>query len=863
MKKGSARPPRLASAILEKIIESGICYGAMGDFEEQFHETVGEYGLFKARLTYWLQIMVVFPGFFKNSICWSVVMFSGYLKIALRNIKRNRGYSFINISGLSMGIACAVFILMWVQDELIYDRFHEKADRIYRVASRGRIGNTEISQTYTPAPMQEAMKTDFPEIEQSVRLVGQVNAVFEYEGITFNEHDIILADSTFFDVFSFAFVKGDPKTALIKPGTVVITEAAALKYFGDEDPLDKVMIIDQKYEGRVSGVVENVPSNSHFHFDFIVSMTTIDLSTDWMNNSFYTYIVLPEVFPPEQLEKKFPDFITKHIGRGNPNWQGEGNSWEYFLQPLTKIHLYSHLSRELEPNGDAVYVFIFTAIAIFILLIACVNFMNLTTARSANRAIEVGMRKVVGSSRSRLICQFLGETVTISFIALVFTLILIGTQLSLFNNLVGKRLELSLFGNPKMIFSLIGLTLLTGLVSGSYPAFFLSAFRPVAVISGRLRIGMRNKWMRNVLVIFQFAISIVLIIGTFIVGSQLNFIQNRRLGFTKDRVIIVKNLNPPSHPRDSFKDALLKHASISSVAGSHTLPGRSFDNEYFKPEDQSGITLNLCMCDEKFIGAMELEMAEGRFFSREFTTDGSAIIINETTSELLNWDNPIGKTFRGLGYTFHVIGVVKDFHYESFHHTIRPMALLNLRSPLAWEEGYISVRVTSANISEVLEFVEKTWRSFVPGVPFEYSFLDQDYETLYRNEQRTGKMFVIFSILAVFIASLGLFGLTSFTVEQRSKEVGIRKVCGASVSGITVLLSREFVKWVVVANVIAWPIAYFTMDRWLQNFAYRTDIKLWPFLLSGFLALLIAFISGSTQSIKAARTNPVESLRYE
>jgi len=795
-------------------------------------------------------------------------MFTNYLKIALRNLKKYKGYSFVNISGLAVGVACSVLILLWIQDEFSYDHFHEKAARIYRIASRGVFGSTKISQTFTPAPMPQAMKNEFPEIEHIVRLYGNVNTVVEYGTKVFDESQIMLADSTFFDVFSFTFMKGEPKTALTEPSAVVVTEAIAQKYFGDEDPLGKVIsfYFDEKYEMKITGVIENVPRNSHFHFDFLVSLVSargLYNSTDWNDNTFKTYLVLREGTSAEQLEAKFPEFIIKYVGGGNENFLADGDSWEYFLQPLTRIHLHSHLSREIEPNGNATYVYIFGVVAVFILLIACINFMNLTTARSTNRAKEVGMRKVIGSSRQQLMRQFLGESILISFLAFAVALVIVSIILPWFNHFVGKQLELTRFNNPQMIFSFVGLIVLIGLISGSYPAFVLSAFRPAAVISGELRKGMKNKWLRNLLVIFQFTISIVLIVGTFVIGSQLNFFQNKNLGFNKSQVIVVKNLLPPGNQGVSFKNSLLQHANITAVTMSHTLPGRSFVNEYFKPENRPGITLNVCMCDADFIETMQLEMAQGRFFSAEFTTDALAIVINETAAKLLNWEAPLGKTFRSMGQTFHVIGVVQDLHYESFHAAISPMAFLNLRSPLKWRQNHFSIRVASANMAEMVKFIENTWLSIAPGIPFNYSFLDQDYEGLYRNEQQTGKVFVIFSFLAIFIAALSLLGLTSFTVEQRTKEIGIRKVLGASVPQIILLLSKEFTKCVVIANVIAWPIAYYVMNKWLQKFAYRIEIGWGTFFIAGLLTLMIALITVSWQAFRAALANPVENLRYE
>jgi len=756
-------------------------------------------------------------------------------------------------------------IFLYIQDELSYDQFHEKANRIYRICSHIKVGDTIIDQTQTPAILPIILKNDFPEVEQTVKMGFPINASCQYEDKIFMESRILPADSTFFDVFSFNLITGDKKNILNKPNDIVISEATAHKYFGNEDPIGKVIILADEYELNVTGVCKNIPRNSHFHFDMLLSMTTFPYSesTDWRSNDFRTYIVLKEGFPFEQLEAKFPNFIKQYVFEGDLSWIDKGNSLEYYLQSLTDIHLKSDIISEFEPNGNILYVRIFSIIAIFILMIACMNFTNLSTAKSVNRAKEIGIRKVVGSVKRQLIVQFLSESLLLTFIGLAAGVVITWFTLPFFNNLVGKQYHLLSYSNYYTIPILIGLTSIVGLIAGGYPAFYLSSLKPILTIKGKTREGMKNSRLRNILVVFQFSITIVLFIGTFIVGKQLEYFQNTRLGYNKDQVIVVKNVSSLGNQTKAFKESLLTNPVVNSAAGSYSMPGGHFVNYGFRPENNQSILLNFGICDPEFIETLQLEMIEGRFFSHDFTTDSTAIIINETALNLLNWDDPIGKTFTSLGRTFHVIGVVKDFHYESLHQTVKPMALLNLGLNLPWPESFVSIRTNSSNISETINFIESNWQTFAKEKPFEFFFLDEHYSNFYTNEKQTGRVFTIFSFLAIFIASLGLIGLAAYSAEQKSKEIGIRKVSGAGILNIILLLYRKFIKWILVANLVAWPIGYYVMSRWLQNFAYRTSISVWPFIISAILALIIAIVSVSFQTIKAATTNPVDSLKYE
>ena len=657
---------------------------------------------------------------------------------------------------------------------------------------------------------------------------------------------------------------------------MVLSKDTAVKYFGEIDVVGKIIKVDFASNGgifdfKITGVSENVPDNSHFHYDLLVSSASFPTyinDTGWSSNSFITYLLLNKGTSQAWFDEKLKDFTRKHMGGEKfDTWMAQGNYWEYFLQPITEIHLNSDLNGEFEANGNRTYVFIFFVISVVILLIACINFMNLSTAKSSLRAKEVGLRKVVGSSRSRLIGQFLGESVLLSYISLGLGMVAVWLLLPKFSNLIGRQLEIHYFDNFIVIPSLLALGLFVGIVSGSYPAFVLSSFNPMTVFRGSSGEKKSGAWMRNALVIFQFSISIFLIIGTLVVYQQLKHFQNVNLGFEKEQVLVVRNPGSLGDNVIPFKEALSGNSQIIKVSGSNTLPGRNFSNIGFGAEGvENSFTLNLCVSDYDFLDTLKLEMASGRFFSREFGPDSHAAVINEKAAELLGWDDPIGKKINNWSRNrgdFIVIGVVKDYHYESLHQTIRPQALFLSGGYYTNNENYISIRLNTENIAETRKFVEKTWNSFVPNMPFEYSFLDQDYDNLYINERQTRKLFTVFSVLAIFIACLGLLGLSSFIADQKSKEIGIRKVLGATVMRIVTILNKSFIKWVLIANLLAWPAAWFVMNKWLQNFAYRINLSWWMFVLAAGLALFIALIIVSLQTVKAALRNPVDSLRYQ
>ena len=802
-------------------------------------------------------------------------MLRNFLKTTIRAFKKNFGFSVINIFGLSIGLACSVLIMVFVWHELNYDKFNEKADRIYRISQRALVGNTQINQTYTPAPLSEAILKEYPEIEAITRFASAGRQTVKYGDKVFIEKGVQLVDSSLFDVFTLPFLKGSPKAALNQPNTVVITESIAKKYFGNEDPLDKILRIyddesDKAY--TVTGVIKDIPDNSHFHIDFFISLISNKGFYDgkeWFNNSFKTYFVLQKGVNYKDFEAKLPAFTNKYLFGGKYEElkvKNKGSFWEMYLQPLLDIHLNSDISGEFEPNGKKSYVYIFFVVAIIILLIACINFMNLNTAKSSARAREVGVRKVVGARRKSLIVQFIGESIFTSIVALAIGMAIAETLLPAYGNLLGRHLEIHYFNNYYVLPLLGLLALLVGLVSGSYPAFFLSSFKPVNVLKGKLNGGNKRPWLRNTLVVVQFTISIVLIIGTLVIYKQLMYLQKERLGFNKEQVILLRNPFALGKNSQIFKDEVKKFDGIESVTFSTAIPGKSFSNIGFSSEGKNGFSLNICICDQDFQSVMKLEMEKGRFFSDDFIADTSAIIINEAAAKLLEWEEPIGKIITGGWYkttNYKVIGVVKDFYYESKHQKVRPMSLFKLNGAFNWTPSFISIRIKSGKFNEIIKYLDNSWRKFANGLPIEYTFLSEEYDILYKNEKQTNQLFSVFSVLAIFISCLGLLGLTSYMAEQRTKEIGIRKVMGASVSKITVILSSNFTRWVLLSNIFAWPLAYFLMTKWLENFAYKVSISWWIFLLAGLISIIIALLTISYQSIKAASRNPIESLRYE
>ncbi len=805
-------------------------------------------------------------------------MFKNYLKIALRNLLKQKGYSLINIAGLAIGMSCCLLILMYVMDELSYDRFHEKSDRIYRVYLDARINDKDLLGAVTCMPLAQTLRQELPGVEASARIRHVGNFTVRYEEKIFNEDGFYFADSTLFDVFTLPLIEGEARTALTRPHTIVITDEMARKYFGEASALGKSLLMDGRENYEVTGIVKKFPTASHWQFDFLASMNSRKFGDEeiWISNNLYTYFVLNEGISREQTESTLRTIVSKYVdpqikqvlGASLKEMEASGLRYNYRFQALTDIHLHSRLEDEIGPQGNVVYVYVFLIIAAFILLIACINFMNLSTARSARRAKEVGVRKVLGSRAGQLMQLFLSEAVLLSAIAMLITIGVIELVLPSFNQFSGKELSLGSFDSLQLTLGLIFFTLLIGLLAGSYPSFVLSAFQPVKVLKGEWRSGLRSGWLRSTLVVAQFTISIALIVGTIVVHQQLSYIQSKEMGFDKDQVLVIDNawLLRGEQWR-SFKSSLQNTNGIVSASYSNTVPGKDFGDSAYLPEggDPSRpVLLWHIWTDFEFIPTMNIALKDGRNFSADFRTDSThAVLINEAAAKMLGYQNPVGKkvmAFFGQNETrpMEIVGLIKDFHFESLHQPIRPLVLRVVQDAAT----YLVLRVRG-NIPDILQDVERQWSSFTNGQPFVYFFLDDELNARYAAEQNVGKIFGAFSGLGIFIACLGLLGLATYATEQRTKEIGIRKVIGASVTSIAGLLSKEFVKLVLIANLVAWPVAYFAMKRWLENFAYRIDLNLGAFLLAAALALTIAILTVSYHAIKAAVANPVEALRYE
>ncbi len=804
-------------------------------------------------------------------------MLKNYLNVAFRNLRKYKGFSFINIIGLAVGVACCIIILLYVKNEFSYDKFNKNADQIYRVHLEGRINNNEINMAMSPAPMGAVIKHDFPEVVAYTRIRNFGFPVLRYDNKAFSEERFYCVDSTFFNVFTVHFLEGNPKTALTQPNNVVITESMAKKYFGNKEPMGKILNADHRRDWIVTGVIKDVPKNSHFHYDFLGSLTTYSDSRNpyWLGNNYYTYFVLHKGVDYKQFQQKLNQDVLKYIGPQIEKVTGvslnqlrkKGLRYGFVLQPLTSIHLYSHLDYEIEPNGDASNVYVFMVIAVFILLIACINFINLSTARSEKRAKEVGIRKTLGSNKVQLVRQFISEAILTSALAVFLAVVLVEIMLPLFDSISGKVISLGLLKNLTIIPLLICLAVIVGIIAGFYPAFYLSSFQPVKVLKSENR-GKRKSLLRSGLVIFQFAVTIILFVGTFIIYNQLKYVQTKNLGFDKEQVIIINKTDDIGSQIESFKKEVLSIPSVINVSKSNAIPGNQIGDEAFRIEGSSNYRLQdlrQMWCDYEFDKTYDIKMNQGRFFSVEHPSDTSSVVINEAVVKIFGLKNPVGKNLIAPGPNggsrYKIIGVTSDFNYESLHQPIRPLVFHLYKNQ---EFGrFVSVRIKPGNYQSTISSLQDVWEKYAGNEAFDYNFLDRNLAHLYIADQRTSKLAAVFSILAIFIASLGLLGLAAFVTEQRTKEIGIRKTLGATVPEIIVLLSKEFIKWVVIANIIAWPAAYFIMHNWLENFAYRININFGIFILSGIIALLIALATVSSHAVKAATANPVKSLRYE
>jgi putative ABC transport system permease protein len=815
------------------------------------------------------------------------LMFRNYFTIALRNLRKHSFYTFINVAGLAIGIASCLIITLFILNETSYDKHFSNADRVYRINSEILFNGNHLNLAVMPAPAAETFKHDFPEVEASVRFRERGWRRIKRTVDNIKEQYTIYGSQGMFEVFGIKLLEGNVSGALTEPNTMVISKSKADKYFPNESPVGQTLIVDNTENYKITGVFEDFPVNTHFKFDFVFSMEGLEeaKSDNWLGNNFNTYILLKEGAKPQDLEAKFPKIIDTYIGPQVKSLFGgdftmekfaaSGNKLAYTLMPVTDIHLHSDLTAELGANGDITYVYLFGSIALFILGIACINFMNLSTARSANRAKEVGVRKVLGSLRSHLIRQFLMESSLLSLFSFILAVGLAFVLIPAFNSMAGMSLNLP-FDAPMFYIVLLGAALVIGLLAGLYPSMFLSAFKPVNVLKGKVALGMKSGAVRSSLVVLQFMISIFLVVGTITVQKQLAFIQNKKLGFRKDQVLVLHNIEILGSKQEALKNELLKSPRIKNVSTSGFLPianwGRnnnSFWPEGTQPSQDNMITMESWRVDHDYVPTLDMKIVQGRNFSKEFPSDSTAVILNQTAVKRFGFKDPIGEKIQTFPYnngkletekalTYTVVGVVEDFHFESLKENITPLSLILGQS--GWS---MPIRFQSADTKEVIHDVEATWKAVAPGQPFEYTFLDEAFGRMYSSEQRVGKVLGVFASLAIIIACLGLFALTSFTAEQRTKEIGIRKVMGASVSSIVLLLSKEFGKLIVIAFLLAAPLSWFAVDSWLENYTYKTEIGIFVYILAGLAAFLLAWITMGYQSIKAARSNPVTSLRSE
>jgi putative ABC transport system permease protein len=799
-------------------------------------------------------------------------MFKNYLKIAIRNLFKNKIYSFINIAGLAIGFLCFTLIFIFIKNELAYDNFHKKADRVYRpveIQHDPGVGTQHVAVTM--GPLAPALKADFPEIVQATRIYRARNIFYKIGENGYFEDGTCLVDPGMFDIFTIPFVKGDPTTALNDPNNLVITEEIAHKFFGNKDPIGKTITASHYFgqdEFIIKGVIENYPKNSHINFTILGSFSFLENRLSWMKswytNSMATYVVLKEGTDVAGLEAKFPNFLRKYRTE-----EPENDDLELYLQPLKDVHLYSnHIRYQTFNNrqGSINIIYTFSVIAIFIMLIACINFMNLSTARSAKRAREVGIRKVLGSDKKNLIYQFLGESVFISLLALILAYFLIELVFPVFKSILGDRVILNYYHQSGFIAQLVGIALVIGIISGSYPAFYLSTILPISTLKGSYMASKSGTVLRKILVLIQFSIAIALIASTGIVMDQMRYIQNKDLGYDKEQIIYLPlKTNESREKVQIIKTELLKNFNILDVSATSGLTGSSGSQgtmTAINNEEEQKMMMRYSYVDFDYLSTMGMELIAGRDFSRQISSDTtSSVIINETAVREFGWDNPIGKEFKGEEGKpdYKVIGVVKDYHFYSLRQKIEPLIMFVNPSRLF----YMVIKINTANIPSTLDYIQKNWNNYLPGHPFDYALLDEYFDRMYKSEADTGKLFGYFSLIAILIGCMGLFGLASFTVEQRTKEIGVRKVLGATVSNIVRLLSKDFMKWVILSSLIAYPAVYLLMRGWLNNFAYRTNIQIITLLLAGLTVVLVAFLTVSFQAIKAAMTDPAKTLRYE
>ena len=808
-------------------------------------------------------------------------MLKNFFINALRNMKKQRGYVIMNISGLAIGLTSFLFITLYVIDELSYDRFHQNYENIYRLKVVGRMAGGELDQAVTAAPMAQAMINDYPEVLKATRVTRMGDWLIKYGENRFNEDGVLFADLSFFSVLDFKLLKGDPETALARPRSVVLTAEYAKKYFADQDPMGRQMSFENDtIIYTVTGVVQDVPDNSHIKFDILASMSSYPGQANnqfWISHNFYTYIVVKDGTDKDILEEKLQGMVTKYVGPqitqalgiSIEDFLNAGNAFSYVMEPLKDLHLRGATQYGLEPLGSESTVYIFAVIALLILIIAIINYVNLATARSATRAKEVGVRKVAGANRRGLVFQFLGESVLIVTVAALIAVILVSALTPSFNQLIGKELSAGILDNPTGILLLIVLVLLVGVSSGAYPAFVLASFNPIEVLKGTLNPGSMSKNMRGVLVVIQFTISIVIIIGSIIVYRQLNYVTKKDIGFNKENLIVIRRCDSFFRQREAFRDQLLQIPGVENVGFSRAVPGTTFNNNAFLLDDdpeKKTYLINQTQVSFDFAQALGVELAAGRFFSREYGEDSTAILINEAAVRSLGLTDPVGKyilqpqgpqQFQRLK----IIGVMKDFNIKSMHTPIEPVCFTVLGN--FGGDQFATVRLSGNDVPETLKTIEQKWQTFTANQPFQYDFFTDLWNNLYSSEMKTGKIFILFSVLAIFIACLGLLGLITYITNKRTREIGIRKTYGASVQVVIRLLSREVVYLILISSLFAYPIAYFGSKYWLEGFASKVKVSPLIYIIATLAALAIGWLSIFYQTKKAAGYSPADALRLE
>ncbi len=806
-------------------------------------------------------------------------MLKNLLNHSIRALNRQKSYVFLNIIGLSVGIACSLLIALYLINEISFDRFHENKDRIYRVILDGKIGEQEIKAAYTCAPLGPALLNEMPEVEAFVRVNGWGETIIKNYEQSFSEDAFMEADSSFFQIFSIPLIKGDTKSVLNEPHTLVLSQLAASRIFGNEDPVDKMLKVGMDTVlFRVTGIFSDIPENSHFRADIISSFMTNRRANDthWMSNSFFTYLLLKPDSDVSQVEIKLKEILLKYIGPEVEKFLGitveefesKGNRYSMYLQLLTDMHLDPSIDDGQGSATDPKYLWIFASIALLIIFIASVNFMNLATAQAAGRAKEVGMKKVSGSSRSMLISQFLAESVILTFFSLIISLVIVKISLPFFNNLLSSDLQFSLTAKWFIIPVLLVLTIMVGVFAGSYPAFYLSSFQPVNVLKGKMKDSMKNGRLRSLLVILQFSISITLIVGTLIMFRQISFMLNRDLGFDKEQLLVITRAETVENHVNAFKQEMLAINGVLSITSSTAVPGHNNNNNGYLMKERQDETflLQTNWVDPDYFKTYRMKINTGRGFSLEFGSDNAACLINSSAVRQFGLTEPLKGVFLRPDDTENskempIIGVVDDFNFESLHRAIGPYIFRFKSETNNW--GYFTIRLDQTFNQKTIKSIESVWKNFTHNDPMQYFFMDEDFNRMYSQEKQSSRLALLFAILAIIIASLGLFGLTSYTVQQRTKEIGIRKTMGASTNEIFFLISREIMILVTISTFIAWPLIYYLADKWLQNFYFRINLQVWDFLIGFLIALIIAILTISYQTLKTANINPAFSLRYE